>query len=825
MTIPQSLIRIVSQGRIVPFVGSGVSMALKGGLFPSSDKLIGRLADKLVEEAKEDSAGIVRLFVKKKQLNKAADEAVESLGKADFRDVMKSIFAIRQPKDIDLSLPIAVWSLAPNVVVTTNYDHVLEWAKPSESVKNSEVSNLADLYSKSTTENPFVWHLHGDISDADSLILSPQQYNALYRDAKDDKHPLAAARLQLRSLFANHPLLFVGFGMQDEYVMDALSTVLEIFGGNLGSSYALLKQGDVRSAELWNKYSITAIEYEDYGQPLVNLVADIAAQAKALETNPDNPIGSPPPIPPSYIAWLTEQCKDITPFGMKPAQGQSVCLQQVYVPPVTSPRFSPDLPDDDAGVSENDVTAAGQKRKRPNRKPKPLDAVARGAETPEPKPQVLLHRLGEQSLYVSGDAGTGKSTFCRWVALLVATGNCPPFEVAGPNEFQETFPDSLRGRLPLLVRLREFLDYLPKQAGRRTLSAGQFQTALQEWVDEMQPGGLAWNDVVPHLKAGSSLLILDGVDELPLTDGDGAAAWSPRECLLTGLTAAVAGWMKVGNRLLLTSRPYGLDPDQVRSLKRAGLPEARMEVLPTALQDLLAARWFVALPKTSSEGRAVARAMLHEVRQMSQDVAALTGNPLLLTAICIIYGEGKQLPKDIHDLYDRVVKTSLFARYSRDPRVIEWVRARLAAVACGMHTGEPHDPGRTAPAAEITYAELDQILARYIGANRETESGFRNQIEAREDLLSHSGLLSQSSSERASFFHLSFQEFLASEQIARLHEGTENLLAVFRERAKSPNWRPTLKFLFARRVTVGGTQAAIKLLEAICSAIDLSEIE
>ena len=307
MTIPQSLIRSVYQGRIVPFVGSGLSLAVKDGLFPSWDQLLGRLADKLVEEVQEDSAGIVRLFVKKKQLNKAADEAVESLGKADFRDVMKSIFAIRQPKDIDLSLPSAVWSLGPKIVVTTNYDHVLEWAKPSESVKNSEVSNLADLYSKSTTENPFVWHLHGDISDADSLILSPQQYNALYRDAKDDKHPLAAAWLQLRSLFASHPLLFVGFGMQDEYVMDALSTVLDIFGGNLRSSYALLKKGDVRSAELWKKYSITAIEYENYGQPLVNLVADIAAQAKALETNPDSPIGSQSAADTTFVHCLADR--------------------------------------------------------------------------------------------------------------------------------------------------------------------------------------------------------------------------------------------------------------------------------------------------------------------------------------------------------------------------------------------------------------------------------------------------------------------------------------------------------------------------------------
>lgn len=72
MTIPQSLLQAVSQGRIVPFVGSGASMAVKKGLFPSWDGLLLMLADKLEEESREDQANVVRLFVKMKQLNKAA---------------------------------------------------------------------------------------------------------------------------------------------------------------------------------------------------------------------------------------------------------------------------------------------------------------------------------------------------------------------------------------------------------------------------------------------------------------------------------------------------------------------------------------------------------------------------------------------------------------------------------------------------------------------------------------------------------------------------------------------------------------------------------
>ena len=649
MTIPQSLIRSVSQGQIVPFVGSGVSMAVKKALFPSWDKLLGTLADKLDEETKTKPAQIVRLFAEMNQLNKAADLAVESLGKAHFRDVMKSIFGMQQPKDVDLSLPNALWSLGPRIIVTTNYDRVLEWTKPSNPIRNSEVANLADLFSTSTPENPFVWHVHGHISDPDSLILSPQQYNALYRDAKVDTHPLAAAWLQLRSLFANHPLLFVGFGLQDEYVMDAVSTVLEMFGGNLRPSYALLKKGDDRAAALWNKYSISVIEYENHGQQLVDLIADIAAQAKALATNPGISIGSPPPIPPSYIAWLTEQCADITPFGMAPTDGQSVSLSQVYVPPVTMKRIV-----NEEHVAADTANASGsvRRRRKKNSNAEPEQLIPPGMDSVEAESQIqlLLDRLGKGSLYVSGDPGSGKSTFCRWISWLVSTGEIRSFEVDAPDEFRETFPESLRARLPVLVRLREFGGYVPGQPGRQTLSASEFQTALEKWLQTTKPGGLTWNDVAQHLKVGSLLLILDGVDELPMSEGEGKAAWSPRESVLAGLAAAVPEWTTSGNRVLVTSRPYGLDLGQVRALDRCGLPEARIERLPEPLQNLLASRWFVALPKTSARGREFARDMLSEVRLLSQGVEALAGNPLLLTAICIIYGEGKQLPRDIHDL-------------------------------------------------------------------------------------------------------------------------------------------------------------------------------
>jgi hypothetical protein len=597
-------------------------------LFPTWSELLGTLAERLQNESNEDAAEIVRRYVKKGQLNKAANEALDELGEAHFREVMESVFDIERPDDVDLALPSTLWSLRPKLVVTTNYEDVLQWANPAARfATNSQKANLADLFAGPEAGKPFVWHLHGHIKDPDSLILAPQQYDQLYRDVADDRHPYAAARMQLRNLISNHPLLFVGFGLEDEYVMDALAAVLKIFGNNLRPSYALLKAGDDRARTLWNKYKITTIEYAGYGDPLVELVAEMARQMNTMSADGQTDASGPRVIPPAYIEWLTEQCADITPLGMAPEQGQSVCLQQVYVPPLTSRRFA----DEESLDTMQAGLGAGKSKRRRTR-----GAAAHEDTLEEHKPQLLLDLLGERSLYVSGDPGSGKSTFCRWVAWLAATGETQAFAVADVEEFQEQLPDSLRGRLPVLVRLREFREYLPMKPGRRSLTVDQLQTALKDWLDKTRPGGLCWCDVAPHLAGGSLLLILDGVDEVPLTEGEDAAVWSPRESLLAGVTVAAAEWLRSGNRLLVTSRPYGLETDQVRQLERAGLAEARLDSMPKPLQNLLAARWFVALPKTSTQGRQIATTMLDQVRQMSDDVAALAANPLLLTAICII---------------------------------------------------------------------------------------------------------------------------------------------------------------------------------------------
>ena len=162
------------------------------------------------------------------------------------------------------------------------------------------------------------------------------------------------------------------------------------------------------------------------------------------------------------------------------------------------------------------------------------------------KPTLLLEQLDQHSLYVPGDPGTGKSTFCRWVAWLVAARSLPECDVAAPDGYAESLPKALTDRLPLLIRLRDMWNSLPQNAGRDSLSRAELESALSNWVDSSSPGGLDWDQVSAHLQHGSALLIFDGVDEVPLRIGEGADACYPRAMLLAGLARShcrmAEGW-------------------------------------------------------------------------------------------------------------------------------------------------------------------------------------------------------------------------------------------------------------------------------------------
>ncbi len=462
-----------------------------------------------------------------------------------------------------------------------------------------------------------------------------------------------------------------------------------------------------------------------------------------------------------YLAWLRRTCESVELLGLDLNDSQNVRLGQVYVPAVTARKA------DDKRKAEFD-------RERQH--------------------DLLLHRLGEESLYVPGAPGAGKTTFCRWLALAVACGSLPAHPLETPAEFEERLPDDLRGRFPLLCRLREWADHDTCLAGNGHWTQAQLEAALAGWLAVVKPGGLTPEVWREEMAQGRCLLILDGADEVPETLGP----HRPRRNLLSGLADALPEWLKAGNRVLLTSRPYGLDDEDRRRLK---LPLAELGELPQPLQETFVRRWYAAADPPRAEEKA--SSLLAHLGGRP-DLAELRANPMLLTALCIKYDEGQRLPQDFYRLYDSVVNQVLYKRYLTENER-DRARLRLSAVALGMHQGVMKR--RTTPAQEVGIDEVDRILAALAKSDWTTEGGGVDAAGRREDLLSNSGLLLPRAGRRAGFYHLTFQEFLAAVRLRRIGDRAPDLLKRY---AAIPAWHRTLTFLFCAIADQDSPESAVK---------------
>ena len=76
--------------------------------------------------------------------------------------------------------------------------------------------------------------------------------------------------------------------------------------------------------------------------------------------------------------------------------------------------------------------------------------------------------------------------------------------------------------------------------------------------------------------------------------------------------------------------------------------------------------------------------------------------------------------------------------------------------------------------------------------------------------------------DRAAFYHLSFQEFLAAQRIARTPGDVEK---VFRERSDVSEWRPTLLFLFAAQIAMWDAQWGLGLLGRLIKDQDRTSVK
>ncbi len=295
MKIPKTLKDKLSEGKVIPFVGAGVSMAVKekgtaNRLFPSWKELLERAANQLDAEQNTDDAVLVRSFLKirKPKYLEAASHASEVLGPKWFSFLKEQLDHRRdQADDESLRLAEAIWALGSLLLITTNYDRVLHWTRPQrEDLSIWDIGNPVEQ-AKAWSEGvkrPTVWHLHGSINNAADLILTPDGYERLYPGAGAVKGRFQAALKSLEICMATRTFLFIGFSMDDQQFGLQLQANDDIFQHATGPHYVLAHKD---SADLIRaqKLPVEIIEFEAYGEPLLNLVAELGKNSAPIRSD------------------------------------------------------------------------------------------------------------------------------------------------------------------------------------------------------------------------------------------------------------------------------------------------------------------------------------------------------------------------------------------------------------------------------------------------------------------------------------------------------------------------------------------------------------
>ncbi len=282
--IPKALLDALKTGRVVPFVGAGVSLAVKGAdgkaLFPGWGQLFELAAKRLESAGKAHDAVIVRAFLNKKEFLKAADAAREGLGGQWNDFLMKTFDPHAEPPAAGLELARAVWRLGSKLVITTNYDRVLQWACSPAVPRQLALLSKGGFGSlvAGRCDRETVWHLHGRIDDPDQLILTLDSYKKLYKAKKFE-----AALSTLREHLKAQTFLFIGFGME-EALRQQIAWVKDTFGGGGGPHYVLVREPQKDEfANALKGLSVELVSYPGYDD-LPKLVENLAKHAMPAAT-------------------------------------------------------------------------------------------------------------------------------------------------------------------------------------------------------------------------------------------------------------------------------------------------------------------------------------------------------------------------------------------------------------------------------------------------------------------------------------------------------------------------------------------------------------
>ncbi len=354
-------------------------------------------------------------------------------------------------------------------------------------------------------------------------------------------------------------------------------------------------------------------------------------------------------------------------------------------------------------------------------------------------------------LVLLGDPGSGKSTFVRHLAWGLA---------------ERALQGDSTAALPVILPLRTLAGHLAQGGSLPLAVLASLRAAMAECCVQ-QPDDL----LESALAAPAALLLLDGLDEVPL---EATARSANRETTLRAVQAFLT--LHRGTRALITCRTRAFDDGL-----RAALGWPVETLAPFTLGQIrhfarawyaeLAAKGQLAQAQADHLGAALPAAITSPQRTRLREMAE---TPLLLTMMALVLANEGELPRDRPQLYRRILllllgqwdKTgkqgeSLFEAAGLPDWGSERILPLLDRLSYEAHRDARSEDGR----GRIGRGDLLVALLDFFTHARVAQPGEATRV-ALAYVEQRSGLLSADGPQSYAFAHLTLQEYCAGRYIA-----------------------------------------------------------
>lgn len=462
------------------------------------------------------------------------------------------------------------------------------------------------------------------------------------------------------------------------------------------------------------------------------------------------PVKSAHRVASTYLSTLAEQNRTIEIKGFETKLRTLISLEELYVPLQTGFGHRGGLGADSPikGTRKADV-GPGSEANAPHGVPL-IDAFR------------VAEKLRRRGVILLGDPGSGKTTHLRRVAYLLGTGEAAKLGLPAIC-------------VPVLLALRNLTT---TAKGLEPFIEAEFRSAFSRL-----PEGFA----TQLLAQGNIVYLLDGLDEVP-----------------PSRRAEIVQWVEKGlqtshdARFLVTSRFAGYTEDVQFGARFLELHLSPMDDKGT---ETLVQNWYRAVElgldpdHDQADRRATAKSqellnLIAGPKFQTPSLREMVGNPLLLTAICLVHRDRARLPERRVELYDECVNVLL--QHWRGAKGLEiavdaaLARRILQPLALWLHEKDQR--------TRATAAELGPILTAAIAR---TPCSITDPDAFLSTIRDQSGLLTGFSGKTFGFMHLGFQEYLAACEMQNRAFDESALLTALVAHFGDPWWREVTMLLFA----------------------------